>query len=63
MAKNYSTRQQNQGENPQQCSQGQQNFTYGKVNHVTAREAQQCQDAVLGMLLAKSHPATVLFLF
>jgi hypothetical protein len=34
---------------------------YGKVNHMTSDEAQQAQDAVLGMFLACSHPATVLF--
>jgi hypothetical protein len=41
--------------------QGQQNYTYGKVNHVTTKEAQQAQDVVLGMFLASSHPAIVLF--
>jgi hypothetical protein len=41
--------------------QGQQNYTYGKVNHVSTEEAQQAQDVVLGMFLAISHPATVLF--
>jgi hypothetical protein len=41
--------------------QGQQNFTYGKVNHVAAEEAQQSQDVVLGMFLVNSHPATILF--
>jgi hypothetical protein len=41
--------------------QGQQNYTYGKVNHVTTKEAQQAQNVVLGMFLASSHPATVLF--
>jgi hypothetical protein len=41
--------------------QGQQNYTYGKVNHLTTEEAQQAQDVVLGMFLASSHPATVLF--
>jgi hypothetical protein len=39
----------------------QQNYTYGKVNHVTAEEAQQAQDVVLHMFFASSHPATVLF--
>jgi hypothetical protein len=61
MAKNYLTRQLNQGANQQQRSQGQPNFTYDKVNHVTAEEAQQSQDVVLGMFLANSHPAIVLF--
>jgi hypothetical protein len=41
--------------------QGQQNYTYDKVNHVTTEEAQQAQDVVLGMFLASSHLATVLF--
>jgi hypothetical protein len=31
------------------------------VNHVTTEEAQQAQDVVLGMFLASSHPAIVLF--
>jgi hypothetical protein len=41
--------------------QGQQNSTYGKVNHVTTEEAQQAQDIVLCMFLASSHPITFLF--
>jgi hypothetical protein len=41
--------------------QGQQNYTYGKINHVTTEEAQQAQDVILGMFLASSHPATILF--
>jgi hypothetical protein len=44
-------------------SQGQQNFTYGKVNHMTSDEAQQAQDVVLGMFLVSSHPTTILFDF
>jgi hypothetical protein len=47
--------------NQQQHLQGQQNFTYGNVNHVTAEEAQQSQDVVLVMFLANSHPTTILF--
>jgi hypothetical protein len=43
------------------CSQGQQNFTYGKVNHLTIEEAQQSQGVVLCMFLANSYLATVLF--
>jgi hypothetical protein len=39
----------------------QQNYTYGKVNHVTTEEAQQAQDVVLGMFLVSSDPATFLF--
>jgi hypothetical protein len=34
---------------------------YGRVNHMTRDEAQQAQDVVLGMFLASSHPATILF--
>jgi hypothetical protein len=34
---------------------------YGRVNHMTSDEAQQDQDVVLGMFLASSHPATILF--
>jgi hypothetical protein len=34
---------------------------YDKVNHVTSEEAQQVQDVILGMFLASSHPATILF--
>jgi hypothetical protein len=41
--------------------QGQQNFMYGKVIHMTNDEAQQSQDIVLGMFLTSSHPATILF--
>jgi hypothetical protein len=41
--------------------QRQQNYTYGKVNHVTTEEAQQAQDVILGMFLTSSHPTIVLF--
>jgi hypothetical protein len=41
--------------------QAQQNYMYGKVNYVTSEEAQQAQDMILGMFLASSHPATILF--
>jgi hypothetical protein len=34
---------------------------YGRVNHMTSEEAQQAQDVVLGMFLASSHFATILF--
>jgi hypothetical protein len=60
MANNYPTWQPNQGANQQQRSQGQQNFTYGKVNHVIIKDAHQFQDVVLRMFLANSHPATIL---
>jgi hypothetical protein len=41
--------------------QGQQNFMHGRVNDMTSEEAQQAPDVVLGMFLASSHPATILF--
>jgi hypothetical protein len=41
--------------------QGQQNFMHGRVNHMTCEQAQQAPDVVLGMFLASSHPATILF--
>jgi hypothetical protein len=34
---------------------------HGMVNHMTNDEAQQAPDVVLGMFLASSHPATILF--
>jgi hypothetical protein len=43
--------------------QGQQNFMRGRVNLMTSDEAQQAPDIVLGMFLASSHPATILFNF
>jgi hypothetical protein len=43
--------------------QGQQNFMRGRVNHMTSEEVQQAPDVVLGMFLASSHPATILFDF
>jgi hypothetical protein len=49
------------GAGSQSRPQGQQNYTYGKVNHMTTEEAQQPQDVVLGMFLTSSHPVTVLF--
>jgi hypothetical protein len=49
------------GAGGQSRPQGQQNYTYGKVNHVTTEEAQHAQDVVLGMFFARSHPATILF--
>jgi hypothetical protein len=33
----------------------------GRVNHITSEEAQQTPDVVLGMFLASSHHATILF--
>jgi hypothetical protein len=41
--------------------QGQQNFMRGRVNHMISEKAQQAPDVVLGMFLASSHPATILF--
>jgi hypothetical protein len=43
--------------------QGQQNFMHGRVNHKTSDEAQQAPDVVLGMFLASSYPASILFNF
>jgi hypothetical protein len=34
---------------------------HGRVNHMTSDEAQQAPDVVLGMFLASSQPATILF--
>jgi hypothetical protein len=42
-------------------TQGQQNFMYGKVNNVTSEKGKKAQDVVLGMFLASSHSATILF--
>jgi hypothetical protein len=41
--------------------QAQQNYMYGKVNHVTNDEAQQAQYVILGMFLLSSHHVIVLF--
>jgi hypothetical protein len=41
--------------------QEKQNFMYGRVNHMTSDEVQQALDIVLGMFLASSHSATILF--
>jgi hypothetical protein len=49
------------GAGGQSWPQGQQNYTYGMVNHMTTKEAQQAQDIVLGMFFTSSHPTTVLF--
>jgi hypothetical protein len=49
------------GAGGQSQPQGQQNYIDGKINHVTTEEAQQTQDVVLGMFIASSHPAIVLF--
>jgi hypothetical protein len=61
LAKQYPNKSSATGTGSQLRPQGQQNYTYGKVNHVYTEEAQQAQDVVLGMFLASSHPATVLF--
>jgi hypothetical protein len=34
---------------------------HGRVNHVTAEEAQEAKDVVLGTFLINSVPATILF--
>jgi hypothetical protein len=55
------SRQEVPGIGNQNKPQGQQNFMYGRVNHMTSDEAQQAQDVLLGMFLTSSHPATILF--
>jgi hypothetical protein len=55
------TRSTTTGARNQAKPQGQQNFMHGRVNHITSKEAQQAPDIVLGMFLASSHPATILF--
>jgi hypothetical protein len=52
----------NPGARNQAKPQGQQNFMYGRVNHMTSDEAQQAQDVVLGMFLTSSHPVTILLI-
>jgi hypothetical protein len=37
---------------PRNANQVQQNYAYGRVNHVTAEDAQQAPDVVFGMFLA-----------
>jgi hypothetical protein len=44
---------------PQKGNIGQQNYMHGRVNHVTAEEAQEAKDVVLGTFLINSVPATV----
>jgi hypothetical protein len=46
---------------PRHANQVQQNYAYGRVNHVAAEGAQQALDVVLSMFLANSNPAIVLF--
>jgi hypothetical protein len=46
---------------PQIGNRGQQNYMHGRVNHVTAEEAQETKDVVLGMFLINTVPATFLF--
>jgi hypothetical protein len=61
LARQCPTKSSATGTGSQLRPKGQQNYTYGKVNHVSTEEAQQAQDVVLGMFLASSHPAMVLF--
>jgi len=42
-------------------NQGQQNYVYGKVNHVTAEEAQLASKVMFGTFPANLHPTTILF--
>jgi hypothetical protein len=45
----------------QKGNRSQQNYMHGRVNHVTAEEAQEDKDVVLGTFLINYVPATVLF--
>jgi hypothetical protein len=60
-AKKCSNKQSVSATGNQSRLQAQQNYIYNKVNHVTSEEAQQAHDVILGMFLASSHPATILF--
>jgi hypothetical protein len=44
-----------------QSNKGQQNYVRSRVNHVAAETAQEAQDAVFGMFLVNSAPASILF--
>jgi hypothetical protein len=55
------TRANQQPLQPRHANQVQQNYAYGRVNHVAAEGAQQALDVVLSMFLANSNPAIVLF--
>jgi hypothetical protein len=46
---------------PQRDNRSQENYMHGRLNHVTAEEAQGDKDLVLGTFLINSVPATVLF--
>jgi hypothetical protein len=46
---------------PRNANQVQQNYAYGRVNHVAVEDAQQAPDVIFGMFLANSNPARVLF--
>jgi hypothetical protein len=46
---------------PQRDNRSQENYMHGRLNHVTAEEAQGDKDVVLGTFLINSVPATVLF--
>jgi hypothetical protein len=47
---------------PQKSNTGQQNYMHGRVNHVTAEQAQEAKDVVLGMFRINSVLATILFI-
>jgi hypothetical protein len=44
-----------------QINKGQRNYVHGRVNHVTAEQAQDAPGVVLGTFPVNSVPATVLF--
>jgi hypothetical protein len=56
------TRQAVLGARNQNKPQGQQNFMYGMVNHMTSDEAQQAQDVVLGMCFSQAHILQLFYL-
>jgi hypothetical protein len=60
-ARKWRNKQSTSATGNQSQSQVQQNYMYGKVNHLTSEEAQQAQDVILGIFLASSHHATILF--
>ena len=58
---NNSRPQQNGNQNSGNNNQARQNYLRGNVNHVTAEDAQDATDVVLGMFPVNSAPASVLF--
>jgi hypothetical protein len=59
----HATSQARIGNPNSQGNRGKQNCTRGRVNHVTAEEAQDATGVVLGTFLVNSKSATILFGF